>query len=411
MILMSFMKNSADLHPIEDTVFAVVAMAKKDIAENGPSQVVNATIGSLADENGDLVAYSSVFDHYNQIDNRVKASYASSFTGNPGFRKQVKNWVLQDQPVNLYSSVIATPGGTGAVNMTITNVLEKGQTLILPEIAWGSYSLMAAQANLETVTYSLFKNSRFNMDSFRETCLQVMEKQHRVLAVINDPCHNPTGYSLTEKEWEEIVDFFNELSIQGPCVILNDIAYIDYSVRGSHSRDYMKTFNRLNDNVLVVIAFSCSKSLTSYGMRCGAALILGKQEEKVREAEIVFEKAARATWSNIPNAAMDNFTWVTTENRDRFMEEKQTYVDLIRQRSDLFLKQAEQCGLACYPYKEGFFITLVMNDNRERDRVHQILLDHHIYTVKVNLGIRLAICSMPLEKTDGLAEKIMDLIH
>ena len=411
MILMSFMKQSANLQPIEDTVFAVVAMAKKDIAENGPDQVVNATIGSLGDENGNLVAYSSVFDHYNQIDNKVKASYASSFTGNPRFREQVKNWVIQDQPVDLASSVIATPGGTGAVNMTIINVLEPGQTLILPEIAWGSYSLMAAQAGLKTVSYSLFEGNRFNLDSFKNTCREVMEKQHRVLAVINDPCHNPTGYSLTVAEWEEIIDFFNELSTQGPCVILNDIAYIDYSYQGSHTRDYLQTFNRLNDEVLVVVAFSCSKSLTSYGMRCGAALILGKQKEKVREVEIVFEKTARASWSNIPNAAMDNFTWVTTDNREQFMKEKQIYVDLLKQRSDLFLKQAEECGLECYPYKEGFFITLVMENNKERDRVHQLLLDHHIYTVKVNLGIRLAICSLSLAKTDGLAKKIVDLIH
>lgn len=35
MIPMSFMKQSANLQPIEDTVFAVVSMAKQDIAEHG----------------------------------------------------------------------------------------------------------------------------------------------------------------------------------------------------------------------------------------------------------------------------------------------------------------------------------------------------------------------------------------
>ena len=34
---------------------------------------------------------------------------------------------------------------------------------------------------------------------------------------------------------------------------------------------------------------------------------MAQHPEAVREAEIVFEKAARATWSNIPNAAMENF--------------------------------------------------------------------------------------------------------
>ena len=52
MIPMSFMKQSADLQPIEDTVFAVVSMAKQDIAEHGADAVVDATIGSLYDEIG-----------------------------------------------------------------------------------------------------------------------------------------------------------------------------------------------------------------------------------------------------------------------------------------------------------------------------------------------------------------------
>lgn len=400
------MKSTADLQPIEDTVFAVVSMAKQDIAAHGEDQVVNATIGSLYDEQGKLVAYSNVFDHYDAIPKEVKANYASSFTGNPGFRTQVKNWVLQDQPLTLSASVIATPGGTGAVNMTMTNVLDRGETVILPEICWGSYNLMAAQAGLQTKSYSLFEGDHFNLTSFEAACRSVMEKQGRLLAVINDPCHNPTGYSMSETEWQAVISLMNELSQQGPCVILNDIAYIDYSPRGLASRNYLSCLEAMNDKVLTVIAFSCSKTLTSYGLRCGAALILGRDPKAVRETEIVFEKTARATWSNIPNAAMDNFTWITTENREAFEAEKQGYIDLLKQRSELFTVEADACGLAYYPYKEGFFVTLKMTGNEQRNRVHQALIDQHIYTVKVNLGIRVALCSLSLAKTCGLAARM-----
>lgn len=410
MIPMSFMKQSADLQPIEDTVFAVVSMAKQDIAEHGADAVVDATIGSLYDEQGKLVAYQNVFDHYNAIAKEVKAAYAASFTGNPGFRTQVRNWVLQDQPVTLNTSVIATPGGTGAVNMTMINVLEPGQTVILPEICWGSYNLMAAQAGLKTAAYAMFDGDHFNLDSFEKVCRRVMSEQGRLLAVINDPCHNPTGYSMSLAEWRQVVRFLNELSEQGPCVILNDIAYIDYSYKGTHSRDYLSTLNELSGNVLAVIAFSCSKTLTSYGLRCGAALILGQNAQRVREAEIVFEKTARATWSNIPNAAMENFTWITTENREAFEAEKQIYVDLLKQRSGTFIQEAAACGLVHYPYKEGFFVTLQMPDNALRDQYHQKLIDNHIYTVKVNKGIRVAVCSLSVAKVKGLAERMKQIL-
>ena len=410
MIPMSFMKQSANLQPIEDTVFAVVSMAKQDIAEHGADAVVDATIGSLYDECGKLVAYQNVFDHYNAIAKEVKAAYAASFTGNPGYRAQVKNWVLQDQPIHLNTSVIATPGGTGAVNMTMINVLEPGQTVVLPEICWGSYNLMAAQAGLQTAAYSMFDGDHFNLPSFKETCRRVMADQGRLLAVINDPCHNPTGYSMTLDEWQQVVRFLNELSEQGPCVILNDIAYIDYSYQGQHSRDYLNCLNAMNENVLTVIAFSCSKTLTSYGLRCGAALILGQDEQRVREAEIVFEKTARATWSKIPNAAMGNFTWITTENRAAFESEKQIYVDLLKQRSALFTQEADACGLAYYPYKEGFFVTLKTPDNNLRDQYHEKLIANHIYTVKVNKGIRVAVCSLSVAKVKGLAERMKQIL-
>ena len=47
------------------------------------------------------------------------------------------------------------------------------------------------------------------------------------------------------------------------------------------------------------------------------------------------EKHARASWSNIPNAAMENFVKVTTEQKDEFNAEKAKYVDLLRQRCEV----------------------------------------------------------------------------
>ena len=56
-----------------------------------------------------------------------------------------------------------------------------------------------------------------------------MEVQDKLVMIINDPCHNPTGYSLTKEEWKEVVDFLNECSKTHKVVLLNDIAYIDFA--------------------------------------------------------------------------------------------------------------------------------------------------------------------------------------
>lgn len=407
---MTFTRKVADLVPIEDTVFAVVDLANKEAQRIGPENVVNATIGALYDEKGELVAYKSVFDHYNLISNKIKAKYAASFVGNDSYRNQVYQWVTQGADIHLAHRVIATPGGSGAVSMTFSNILDANETVILPNIAWGSYKLMATQNNFDIKTYSLFEGDHFNLDSFKFVCSEVLNKQKKLLVVINDPCHNPTGYSMTRKEWDEVISFLNKCSEIGPVVLIDDIAYIDYAYDIPQSRKVMEAFNHISDNVLISVAFSSSKTCTSYGLRCGAAVLLAKKEESVREVEIVFEKHARAVWSNIPNAAMDNFTWVTTDNYFNFLSEKQDYIDLLKERSSIFMEEASKVGLDVYPYKEGFFITVKCKDNKQRDALHEQLIKHHIFTVKVNLGIRVAICSCSIEKTKGLATAIKMLI-
>ena len=305
--------------------------------------------------------------------------------------------------------MIATPGGTGAVGMTLQECLDEGQTVILPEIAWGSYSLMAQMHNLNVEKYSLFEEDHFNLNSFKTACKKVMEKQNRLVMVINDPCHNPTGYSLSEEEWKEVISFLNECSKTHAVVLLNDIAYIDFSSRQEKAKEYFAQFDQIEKNFVVIVAFSLSKSMTSYGLRCGAAIVLGQEKEAVNQVKIVFEKDARATWSNINNGAMATFVDVLDNHKDAYDQERLHYVNLLKERGDIFVKEAKEVGLKHYPYKEGFFVTLSM-DNETRDKFHEALMENNIFTVKVNLGIRVAICSLSVEKTKGLAKKMKDIL-
>lgn len=407
---MSFTKKCANLTPIEDTVFAVVEKAKEAKLKFGKENVIDATIGSLYTEDGKIVAFDSVFTNYDTISKEKKAAYAVSFTGNPTYRKRVYEWVKGNASIELEHSVIATPGGSGAVSITIKNILDRGQTLILPDIAWGSYTLMATDSGLDYATYQMFDGDHFNLDSFKETCLKVMEKQDKLLIVINDPCHNPTGYSMSQEEWKNVISFINECSKKVPCVLLNDIAYIDYAYDLSMNHKYMEAFNEISNEVMIVVAFSCSKTLTSYGLRCGAAVLLAKCKDKVREVEIVFEKTARAIWSNVSNSAMDNFTEVTTTHLCEYMKEKDRYIALLKERSSNFVDEAKEVGLPVYPYHEGFFVTVMMENNELRNQFHQALMKANIFTVCVNKGIRVAVCSLSVKDSKGLAKRMKSIL-
>ena len=206
-----------------------------------------------------------------------------------------------------------------------------------------------------------------------------------------------------------MITFLNECSKTHAVVLLNDIAYIDFSSRQKEAKTYFGQFDKISDNVIVVVSFSLSKSMTSYGLRCGAAIILGQKKESVNQVKIVFEKNARATWSNINNGAMETFVDVLDNHGEEYDQERLKYVKLLKERGDIFTTEADEVGLKYYPYKEGFFVTLAM-DNETRDKYHEALMANNIFTVKVNLGIRVAICSLSVEKTKGLAKKMKDIL-
>ena len=405
---MEFIKKRANHAPIEDNVFCVVKLAQEAIQRYGKDQVVDATIGSLYDEDGKLAAFDTVFQIFDAIPKETKARYAGSFTGNESFLKQVYEWVRQNSSLNLPHSAIATPGGSGAVSMVMDNCLDEGQAVVVPEISWESYELMAREDLLEYRTYQVFEGDHFNLASFKQVCRQVMQEQKKLLVIINDPCHNPTGYSMTDAEWSEVIAFLNDCAKEGPVILLNDVAYMDYAFDLEQSRKYLNHFNDISDNLLVVVAFSCSKTMTAYGMRCGAALVLSSSQKNVDDVTMLFEKTARSTWSNVNNAAMETFTTLTTEKKEQFLQEKAKYIRLLQERSQVFLQEAQACGLPIYPFKEGFFLTVKVPQAYVAP-YHEALMKENIFAVQVPHGIRVAICSLSVDKCKGLARRMKDV--
>lgn len=390
---MDFLKKGLDTSTIDDPVFAI---SKRAQADSDPRSV-NATIGSLYDEKGQIVALKSFFEVYDKVDDALKAKYAEGADGNESYREKVKEHVLEGS-VALPTDVIATAGGSGAVSLVFKDFLNANDTILLPEIAWGSYKTMAYEYGLNEMTYKID-----DFDDLLAKAQTILKTQKKLVIVINSPCHNPTGLSLTKDEWQRLIKALNKL--KKPVVILNDIAYIDYAYDLKKARDHFKTFNDISENILVAIAFSISKTMTAYGMRLGALILVHRDKNTLEGIHNAIVRSCRNIWSNTNNAAMIAFAKVM-DDKDAFLKEKDGYIKLLKERAELFRSEADALHLAYYRYDEGFFITLKCTDNARRDILHQKLMDDHIYTVKVNKGIRIAICSTPKAKLKGLAQRI-----
>ena len=160
----------------------------------------------------------------------------------------------------------------------------------------------------------------------------------------------------------------------------------------------------------MIFAFSISKALTSYGLRVGAQLALSSDKEVINEFEKANSYSCRSTWSNISRGGMKMFSDIILDKEKYkvLKEEREMYRLLIKERADIFLKEAEECGLKLLPYKTGFFLTIPIGELT--DKVAEVLERENIYTVVLDEGIRIAVCSVTKKKITGLAGRIKKAI-
>lgn len=388
---MFFAKNR-NLEKYVDAIFPITVACQKD---NNPNKI-NGTIGSLYGEDNKIVAYKTVFDSLRNLDNGMIAKYSSGSFGNKDFNEAIAKYVLEDKVKHFRT--IPTPGGTGAIALAINICLESGDTILIPEIAWGNYKNIAIENNLKVKIYD-----PYDIDSI----LDITKDLDKICIIINSPCQNPCGLSYSYGEWKKLLKILNTLNKE--VIIVNDVAYIDYSSTPNF-KDYFSLYNDISDNMLVFVAYSCSKTFSYYGLRVGSLFMIHNDEEFLDLLLNQCARRARAIFSSVNNAGMNSIVDVINNHLDEFNKEKAFYVDLIRQRADIFIKECKENDIGIYPYNDGFFVTLKFKDNKERDEVFQKFINNHIYFIKVNKGIRVGVCSIPLTKIKGLATRLKTLL-
>ena len=406
-------KEISKLIPPKEDPFALVNEIKEREKKIGKEKVINATIGAIYDEKEEFFVYNTVKKNYLKIDKVDLFSYAG-ISGSLEYRESVKKFVFGKELKNIKSNiaVTATSGGTGAIFMTFKLYSEKDDTILLPNYVWGACFQLAEASGSKCETYNLFKNDKFDLDDFKSKVNNILKKQDRIVILINDPCHNPTGYYLTDEEWESIISFLKTINSKKKIILLNDIAYFEYDYRGyDKSRKHFSKFSNLPENILVLIAFSISKMLTSYGLRTGALIAISKSKKIIDDFTSFSSYICRSTWSNISRGAMALFVKIFNDKTlyEEYTKEKDKMINLLKKRTDLFINTAKKEKLSFLPYKSGFFITIELKKS-EVSKVTEKLKSKDVYIIPLPTGIRIAICSVPTKKIVNLVKILKSVI-
>ena len=407
---MRIIAKRSESKKLSSNILTIAAEARE--AKKLNPNVIDGTIGTLYDEDGKMLEFPSIKKIIDSLSYAEKYGYAST-AGTAKFKEGIARWALmqtyEDVTKDFYYGVIPTPGGSGAIGNTIDNYANEGDSILVPNICWGPYNAMAKERGCSVKNYELFKDGQFNTEDFKKDALELAEKQGRVLAIINDPCQNPTGYALEDKDWDEIIECINEISKDKTFVLLYDMAYIDYSHKGlNESREIFRKFKHFNGNVMVVLAFSGSKTFSLYGLRIGAQMALTKDKEEIEYFNNANEFSARATWSNAAKMGVSLVEKLMFNDalKNEFMKELEDASNLLLDRSKLFLKEAKECGLECYTYKSGFFITIPCNGEKVFDR----LKENNIFVVPLKQGIRISLSALSKKEIANLASKIKEVL-
>ena len=386
------------LRPAEnDLIFGIAGKAKERAKEVGDENIINSTIGALLDDEGKLVAFKTVFDTLKALDSKLISDYAG-ITGDEDFKEAVVKACFADKKPEGHIRAIATPGGSGAIKHAVTNFLGEGETVLTSNWYWAPYNTICTENRRVLDTYNLFNaDNNFDFESFKGKVEEILERQKRIVVIINTPAHNPTGYSVSDSEWDEILAFAKEKAKneEYKIIFFVDIAYLDFA--GDNVRDFMPKFSNLPENILTLFGYSASKSYTMYGLRNGAIIILSSSEAIAEECFYSIAHSNRGTWSNGTKGAQQTLAkiYLDEELHKANEEERNIYRDLLSVRGNAFMSVAKEIGLPMTNYKGGFFVSIPSPDSKA---LCDKLIERDMFAVPLKFGLRVAICAITEEK-------------
>jgi aromatic-amino-acid transaminase len=387
--------------PSEDLIFSLNTEAQRRRAAG--ESIVNATLGTLLDEDGRLLILPTVARAIREVADEDWAAYGP-IAGPPAFLDAVIADCFGDRTAfRDAATAVATIGGTGALRHAMANYLEPRQSLLTTDFFWGPYATLADEQERGIVTFRTFDESgNLDVEALGAGVDRCIADQGRCLLFLNDPCHNPTGYSMSRSEWSAVTAALLARAEAGPITVLIDLAYFLYGA-ADDPRGFLDAVEPLLGRVGLLFAWSASKSFTQYGLRVGA-LVACEPDRSAREATAAaLSFSCRGTWSNCSRGGMTAITRVLADPgmRSACDADRDQARDLLMRRVHAFNEAAS--GMRYPRYEGGFFVT-VFHDDAANQALK--MREAGVFVVPLGAALRIALCSVPVRDVPRLAESL-----
>lgn len=354
-------------------------------------RIVDATLGALMTEAGNLAVLPSVVAALRDVSPVEWASYAP-ILGRADFLGAVTAEILTEPQVRRSAVTVASPGGSGALHLAIATATKPGDLVLTSALHWAPYRTLCEAQGRGLTTYAPFGvGGSLDLAELDRALQSLLARQGRALLILNDPCHNPTGYTLTDEDWDALVTVVRHRAADGEISIVLDHAYAGYA-QGGGTRA-IANLCRLREHARLFIAWSASKLFTMYGLRVGALIALCREEQEMGVVSKALSSVCRGTWSNCNHGGMAAVARLLTcpELRASVTAERAELVQMLASRSALFQTEAERWGIPMMRYRGGFFVTVPCD---HPERASGRLKDKGLFVVPQAKSLRVALSAV-----------------
>jgi len=375
----------------------------------------NGTIG-MAYEGGRPMILSAIADNMASLSPEESVAYAPT-AGVERAREVWRDLMIQKNPSldpGAMSMPVVTAGLTSGLSCAADMFISKGGGLIVSDPCWDNYELIfevRRRARLAPVPF-FGVGPGLNIDAIR-SAVRGMAKTGAVRIVLNFP-NNPSGYSPTSGEGDELVEIIREAAEGGAdALVICDDAYFGLFYEGSISGESLfARFARLHERVLAVKIDGHIKEDFVWGLRMGFLTFASKGLGAAHYGALV-KKLTGALRSSISCASTSSQHLMLKAMEDpRTPGEKEAFKEALHRRyrlvRDFVEARAGHPVLRALPFNSGYFMSFLCKVDAEALR-QELLLRHGIGLVSLGEGcLRVAFSSIDEGKIRPVLEKVYE---
>ena len=371
----------------------------------------NATIG-VAMENGSAMYYPGMKA---QFADTMKVGEIFPYAPMGGVLALRNAWKADMEKKNplleekITSLPVVTNGLTNALSIVCSLFLETGGDVVLPDMYWENYNLILdEQRQANKILFPIFKGDGFNVEGLDYA---LTSADDCVMVLLNFP-NNPTGYTPTEKESDEIIAVLKKHADNGQKIVLVcDDAYFGlFFDDGPCRQSLFAKACGLSRNILAIKCDAATKEEMVWGFRV-AFVTYGGTDFTDAQYDALVQKTMGAIRGSLSSCSMPGqniiLKGLADPNHD---SDRSKGVEKIGERylrlKESLKKYADNEVLKPLPFNSGYFMSFWCKPNAEDLRKY--LLDKYQTGIirSDDHHIRIAFSSVDVQNIEDLVDTV-----